>query len=818
VSKSKDTGNSDHSWQSIHPYAAQHRLDAHHAHIFLEHDLNASESHVVTYPRTMQPMRRKPRHHVQGNSMHLLRVFAAAFALSLALVACHDDDDNRVIAPTVIAPATIASGIVGVPSAPIAITADGTAPVTFTVQAGTLPPGLSLSANGLYAGTPTTAGTYSFTIRASNAKGSVDQVYSPSILQRPSIDAPASPLANSVGGVANSTTFTASGSTPITWSVSAGALPPGMTLDAATGVYAGTPTSPGNFTFTITATNSVGADSDAYTQFVTTPAFNAHALINGNSLAAFPTSFPAGRDAPMSVTGLLAGDTLASIDRRPQNGFLYGLGFNAVAGTVQLYSIAPQTGVATAIGTTGNFVAADGVTPVPVGMGAGTTFGIDFNPTVDRVRVVNSAGQNFRINPNNGAFVDGNATAANLNMDGGINGPTNTVQETAYTNSAPNATMTTQFTLDSTTDAFCIQNPPNNGTQTACQTLSSAVDGVFGFDITPANTALAVLRLAGQTSEVIASIDVANGMVGTIGAFTAAGVNGIAVQEPAAMPFVGLSADGTQLARFSGAAPGTATSVTITGVAAGEVLVGIDFRPQTGQLYGLGVAEAVNTATLYLLDPQTGAATAVGAIGQIAYFDAAGNPVDLPPAASGYGFDFNPTVDRVRVTTGTGLNFRVNPNNGAPVDGNLNNTTTPPALTNTDGLINGASGVSGAAYTNSFGQSLTGGVTSQYVIDAGSDQLFIQNPPNAGTLTVGLAITVGGAPLDFSAVSGFDIPSNVRVTTSGTPPVAGSAFAALTVAGAQRLYSIDLVTGAATDLGALAAPLAGLATGQTALQ
>jgi hypothetical protein len=212
----------------------------------------------------------------------------------------------------------------------------------------------------------------------------------------------------------------------------------------------------------------------------------------------------------------------------------------------------------------------------------------------------------------------------------------------------------------------------------------------------------------------------------------------------------------------------------------------------------------------------------VGAVGQIAFVDAAGTPVDLPPASSGYGFDFNPTVDRIRVTTGTGLNFRVNPSNGAPVDGNLNNTTAPPANTNPDAPINGlpggATGLSGAAYTNSYGQPLTGGVTTQYVIDASSDSFYVQNPPNGGTVSGGTHVMLDGLPLDFSAVNGFDIPSDVRTTASGMPVSSGTAFAALTVAGVQRLFAIDLGNGWATDIGLPAVALSGLAVGQVALQ
>src|SRR5215203_882408 len=102
--------------------------------------------------------------------------------------------------------------------------------------------------------------------------------------------------------------------------------------------------------------------------------------------------------------------------------------------------------------------------------------------------------------------------------------------------------------------------------------------------------------------------------------------------------------------------------------------------------------------------------------------------LDLP--ASDYSFDFNPTVDRIRVTTASGLNFRVNPNNGT--------------LTAKDTDIVGAA-ISGVAYTNN---ELGASVTTLYTLDATGDQLMIQNG-NAGTQTV-----VGALGVDFSTVPG----------------------------------------------------------------
>lgn len=327
--------------------------------------------------------------------------------------------------------------------------------------------------------------------------------------RRPSISGPGSPLPPAFLGVPYSATFLSSGS-DIMWSVSSGTLPPGLMLNASSGQYSGTATATGSYSFTITASNNLGTDSRDYSQSVTVPASDSDALLSNNAFTAFPATFPAGFETSRPIIGVNAGELLVSIDRRPQNGFLYGLGYDAAAGTVQLYNISSATAVATPVGPISNFVAADGRTRVRIGVDLTTTFGFDFNPTVDRVRVVNSAGQNFRMNPNNGALVDGDPMAPGVNMDGGINGATVSVQETAYTNSAPGATVTTQYTVDQTIDSICIQNPPNMGTQTLCMPLSVPVETVQGFDIPPSVTVTAsnavatgmgtaVVRASGRT-------------------------------------------------------------------------------------------------------------------------------------------------------------------------------------------------------------------------------------------------------------------------------------------------------------------------------
>jgi hypothetical protein len=336
-----------------------------------------------------------------------------------------------------------------------------------------------------------------------------------------------------------------------------------------------------------------------------------------------------------------------------------------------------------------------------------------------------------------------------------------------------------------------------------------------GFDIAPGVNAavsngpvttgsgLAALTVGGVAS--LYSINLVNGvaaLIGTIGNGAVA-VRGLAIQgDLGGLPAIGITAN--NLVRFNTANPGTITTQVVTGLAAGESLVGLDWRPHTGQLYALGfnAANGTGSATLYRLDPQTGVATVVGVTGGIA--DGAGTPISLAGASS-FGFDFNPTVDRIRIVTDNGINFRANPLTGAavsPVDGNIN------------GLPGGSTGVTGAAYTNSFGGATA---TTLYTLDASSDSLFIQNPPNNGVQTMGLGVTLGGAALDVTTAIGFDIPADITVSTSNAAAV-GRAYASLVVGGVNRLYTIELSTAAATSIGTIGAGTGtiGLALGQGA--
>lgn len=246
-----------------------------------------------------------------------------------------------------------------------------------------------------------------------------------------------------------------------------------------------------------------------------------------------------------------------------------------------------------------------------------------------------------------------------------------------------------------------------------------------------------------------------------------AGLAGLAQAEG----IVGLTLN-NELVRFDSMSPNaTYGTVGITGLQSGERLLGIDFRPATGQLYGLG-----SSSRLYQVDVLSGVATQVGS-GQFSTLLSGQN----------YGFDFNPTVDRIRVVGSNGQNLRLNPITGgvAAVDGTI-------VYAAGDANQNVNPMVVGSAYTNNFNGATT---TTLYNIDLATGALVTQIPPNNGVLN-----TVGMLGVSFDSNTGFDISS-----------MTGMAFASLNSGNTTRLYTINLATGAATLVGDVGAGLSDMA-------
>jgi hypothetical protein len=162
-------------------------------------------------------------------------------------------------------PATLPNGNVGTAYNQAVTGSGGTAPYLYTVSSGALPTGLTINnASGVISGSPTTVGTFNFTITATDfnlCPGS--RAYTIIIAAAGCPVITLSPNVLPAGAVATpySTTISASGGTaPYAFTVIGGALPPGLTLNPATGAITGNPTVVGLYNFTVRATDSsVGA-------------------------------------------------------------------------------------------------------------------------------------------------------------------------------------------------------------------------------------------------------------------------------------------------------------------------------------------------------------------------------------------------------------------------------------------------------------------------------------------------------------------------------------------------------------------------------
>ena len=220
-----------------------------------------------------------------------------------------------------------------------------------------------------------------------------------------------------------------------------------------------------------------------------------------------------------------------------------------------------------------------------------------------------------------------------------------------------------------------------------------------------------------------------------------------------------------QLFSFDSASPSdTQNRVSISGLEDDGEVLGIDYRPLTGELYAF-----TSNDNLFTIDPTSGVASKVGT----GFTDS--------PAGTFYGFDFNPAIDKIRINSDVETNFVADPDSG---DANIADTT--PLFYGSGDANEGVNpNVIGAAYTNSVANADS---TQLYVIDAALDVLATQ-ANNAGTLG-----TVGDLGIDLVDIGEFDI--------SGAT---GTAYLAGIVRGEtdSALFTVDLGTGLATRVGTI---------------
>jgi hypothetical protein len=212
----------------------------------------------------------------------------------------------------------------------------------------------------------------------------------------------------------------------------------------------------------------------------------------------------------------------------------------------------------------------------------------------------------------------------------------------------------------------------------------------------------------------------------------------------------------------------------ISGLPGGVALSGIDFRPATGDLYGVG-----SDSVVYRVNPQTGIAVAEGPA--------------FTPALRGtsFGVDFNPTVDKIRVVSDAAQNLRLNVDEGTVLSADKD-------------LNPGTPQVVAAGYTNSSFTATKPAATQLFVVDAARDQLLLQNPPNDGTLSMGKQLGV-----DVGPQTGFDIAGadNTGYLATSTPRSRGS-----------NLYRVDVTTGKTRQLGRIGGGKRLVVTGLAAWQ
>ncbi len=211
-------------------------------------------------------------------------------------------------------------------------------------------------------------------------------------------------------------------------------------------------------------------------------------------------------------------DHIAGVDFRPKTGQLYALSTGS-----RIFTIDLATAKGTAVGT-------DPTSPKI----SGQSYGFDFNPVADKIRVHSDVDQNLRLDPVTGGVSGTDAVLAFAPDDVNFRQSPNLVGS-GYTNSVAGSPATTKlYAIDSTRNLLTVVNNPNDGLVTTIGALGVDIDSIAGFDVWGSGEnleAYAAMRVTGETTTGLYRIDLTTGEAKLVGAIAhGTPLVGIAVQ------------------------------------------------------------------------------------------------------------------------------------------------------------------------------------------------------------------------------------------------------------------------------------------------
>ncbi len=502
--------------------------------------------------------------------------------------------------------------------------------------------------------------------------------------------------------------------------------------------------------------------------FAAASAANAEEILGvreDGALVTFDSASPGTLRNVRPVTGLVDGELLVGVDFRPSDGSLY-----AVGNTSRLYRIQAETGVAVSISSI----------PFTPNL-EGTDFGVTFELSGDAIRVTSDTGQNLVLNAATGATtaIDSRLVYAAGDVSAG---QTAGIVACAWAFSDLDGNVL--YGIDLARGRLVKIDTPSTG---SCLTVGSlgvsglVTGGYTSLDASPdTGRVFAVLDAMNDTVSRAYSVSLTTGVASTLGTavpelLRAAAVVPASPPAPPGTRLAGLVAP-ADVVSFTTDVPGRILrAVHLRGLPPGDSFLAISTRPSTGVLYGL------TRTGLWDLDLSGGTAELVGTgLGRTL---AAATPV---------GCDFDPATGRLRVVSGSDVNFTVDPATGlATAD------DSPLAFDAGDPHAGDVPSVRAIAYT---GRALPGNPSKCYALETNDVLLARLGRPASAPDEArdGTLFSVG--PLSIDGVT--LLPPNQTLTITGDR----TGYASLATGPVtSSLFHVDLTGGKAKFVGGIAA-------------